>query len=144
MFYLSGYLEANRDEYYARLQNISREGDWNGWIAFFLTAITKQAQNNNKKVKNIMELYEEMKQKIQEITRSQYTISLLDAIFDRPIFEATDFVKRSKINKKTAIALIKQLRKANILAVLREGSGRRTAVLCFPELLNIAEGKQIL
>lgn len=35
MFYLSSYLEANREEYYVRLQNISREGDWNGWIAFF-------------------------------------------------------------------------------------------------------------
>jgi hypothetical protein len=38
----------------------------------------------------------------------------------------------------------KKLREADILAVLREGSGRRAAVLCFPELLNIAEGRKIL
>jgi len=35
MFYLSSYLEANREEYYARLQSISQHGDWHGWIAFF-------------------------------------------------------------------------------------------------------------
>ena len=28
MFYLSSYLEANREEYYVRLQDIPREGDW--------------------------------------------------------------------------------------------------------------------
>ncbi len=39
MFYLSEYLESHRDEYYARLKGISAEGDWNGWIAFFLQAV---------------------------------------------------------------------------------------------------------
>lgn len=144
MFYLSSHLEAHREEYYVRLQNISRENDWNGWIEFFLRAITEQAKSNNSKVKAIMDLYENMKTRIHEITHSQYTVHLLDSIFDRPIFETTDFVKRSNINKKTAMALLKQLREAEILAVLREGSGRRAAVLCFPELLNIAEGKKIL
>lgn len=144
MFYLSSYLEANREEYYVRLQNISCEGDWNGWIAFFLQAITEQARSNNAKVKAIMGLYDDMKRQIHEITHSQYTVHLLDAIFDKPIFETSDFVSRSSINKKTAMDLLKKLREANILAVLREGSGRRATVLCFPELLNIAEGRKIL
>ena len=144
MFYLSAYLEAHRDEYYARLQNISREGDWNGWIFFFLTAITKQARSNNKKVKNIMELYEEMKQRIQEITHSKYTINLLDAIFDRPIFESTDFVKRTGIHKPTAMGLLRQLKAKEILKDLRPGGGRRAAILHFPELLNIVEGRRVL
>lgn len=144
MFYLSSYLEANREEYYMRLQNISREGDWSAWIAFFLQAITEQAKSNNAKIKEIMTLYDGMKEQIYEITHSQYTVNLLDAIFDRPIFETSDFVNRSKINKKTAMDLLKKLREAHILAVLREGSGRRATVLCFPELLNIAEGRKIL
>jgi hypothetical protein len=29
MFYLSEYLESNRDTYYARLNDISTEGKWN-------------------------------------------------------------------------------------------------------------------
>jgi len=144
MFYLSSYLEANREEYYVRLQNISREGDWNSWIAFFLTAITEQAKSNNKKVKAMMVLYEAMKIKIHDITHSQYTIHLLDAIFDRPIFGTTDFVKRTNIHKPTAMGLLRQLKAHDILKELRPGSGRRAAILCFPELLNIAEGKQII
>ncbi len=144
MFYLSSYLEANREEYYIHLQNISHEGDWNGWIEFFLKTIKEQAKHNNIKVKAIMELYEDMKTKIHEITHSQYVIDLLDAVFDRPIFGTTDLVTRSKMNKKTALALLKQLREKGILTILRNASGRRSAILCFPELLNIVEGRKVL
>lgn len=144
MFYLSSYLEAHREEYYASLQNISKEDDWNGWIAFFLKAISEQAKNNSIKVKKILGLYDSMKNKIHDITRSQYTVHVLDAIFDRPIFETTDFTKRTGILKPTAMGLLRQLKAANVLYELRPGRGRRAAVLCFPELLNIAEGKKIL
>lgn len=84
MFYLSEYLEDNRDEYYERLRAISIQGDWNGWIAFFLRAIATQAVQNSKRVNAIMALYEEMKIAIQGATHSQYSVHLLDAIFDKP------------------------------------------------------------
>lgn len=144
MFYLSSYLEKHREEYYLRLRNISREDDWNGWIAFFLTAITVQAKHNSAKVKAIMQLYDSMKKRIHGTTHSQYTVHVLDAIFDRPIFETTDFIKRTSIHKPTAMGLLRQLKAAGVLHELRPGSGRRAAVLCFPELLNIAEGRQIV
>lgn len=144
MFYLSSYLESHRDEYYFRLQDISQNGDWNGWIAFFLRAIAEQSKINNAKVKSIMVLYERMKSQIHSITRSQFSLHLLDALFDRPIFETTDFINRTGIHKPTALGLLRQLKEGNILTELRPASGRRAAVVCFPELLNIAEGKRIV
>lgn len=144
MFYLSEYLESNRDLYYARLQGISREGDWTGWIAFFLQAITQQAQANTERVREILTLYERMKQRITELTRSQYAITVLDALFDRPIFQSGDFVQRSGIPKQTALPFLRTLREAGVLHVLREASGRRSAVLAFRELLNSAEGRQVI
>ncbi len=42
------------------------------------------------------------------------------------------------------LALLKQLREKGILTILRNASGRRSAVLCFPELLNIVEGRKVL
>ena len=144
MFYLSEYLESHREEYYARLKAISAEGDWNGWIAFFLQAITTQAGQNSTRVTAIQALYEEMKLAIQEATRSQYTVHVLDAIFDRPIFSTTDLISRTQIHKPTAMSLIRQLKTAGILQELRAGAGRRASVLCFPRLLNIAEGRRIL
>lgn len=147
MFYLSEYLEANREEYYQRLSNISKENDWNGWIAFFLKAITHQARDNSARVKNIMSLYENMKARIHEVTRSQYSVYLLDAIFTRPIFKTTDLVQQFEqlygIHAKTTPGLLRQLKDAGVLRELQAGSGRRAAILCFPDLLELAEGRAI-
>lgn len=147
MFYLSEFLEANRDEYYERLKNISEQKDWNGWIAFFLKAITHQARENSRRVKEIMALYEETKVKVQEITHSQYSVYLLDAIFNRPIFRSSDLVKqlneKHDVHKTTTPVYLRKLIDSNILKILLPSSGRRASVLCFPQLLNLAEGKDV-
>ncbi|MGR2928869.1 Fic family protein [Acidithiobacillus ferriphilus] len=144
MFYLSDYLESHREMYYTRLQAISREGDWTGWIAFFLDAVAQQAQSNTTRVQAMLALYEQMKGRIAELTRSQHAIAVLDALFDRPIFQSADFVLRSGIPKQSAAPFLRVLRETGILRVIREASGRRAAVLAFPELLNCAEGRTVL
>ncbi|MBV5263247.1 Fic family protein [Pinisolibacter aquiterrae] len=144
MFYLSEYLEAHREVYYERLRAISREGDWTGWIDFFLEAIIRQAQNNIDRVQHILSLYEDMKHRLEELTRSQYTIRILDALFDRPVFQSSDFIARTGIPKQTALPFLRKMREAGILHPLREQSGRRSAILAFKELLNSAEGRRVL
>ncbi|BDX21150.1 Fic family protein [Polynucleobacter sp. TUM22923] len=148
MFYLSEYLENHREEYYARLKAISEDGDWNGWIAFFLQAITTQAAQNSKRVTAIQSLYEEMKLAIQAATHSQYTVHVLDAIFIKPIFRSSDLTARMfrefGIHEKTTPGLLRQLKAAGILRELQAGSGRRPATLCFPRLINLAEGHEVL
>lgn len=142
-FYLSEYLEANRDLYYHHLQGISRQGDWTSWIAFFLEGVHVQAGKNIHRLMAIHQLYDKMKSRVKESTRSQHAITILDALFLRPIFQSSDFVDRTGIPKQTAAPLLKMLRDQGIVTVVREASGRRAAVLAFGELLNIAEGKEI-
>jgi Fic family protein len=148
MFYLSEYLENHRDEYYMRLKAISSEGDWNGWVAFFLRAIAKQAVQNSKRVGAIKALYEEMKLVIQATTHSQYSVHVLDAIFSKPIFKTSDLAQQLTaeygIHEKTTPGLLRQLRDAGILREIQAGSGRRAAPLCFPRLINLAEGREVL
>lgn len=145
MFYLSSFLEANRDEYYQRLRNISQEGDWTGWIQFFLRAIVIQAKDNVQRVRAIMDLYEETKNTVQSLTGSKYTLPLVDTLFDRPIFRVSDFAKRSGISKVTLHGLLRQLQTpAGPVVTLKEGAGRRAAIYAFPELLNICERKAML
>lgn len=144
MFYLSSYLEFHREEYYSRLQAISQDKDWDGWVSFFLRAVVFQSRDNSSKIKDMMTLYEEMKDVIRKVTHSQFSIQLLDAIFDKPIFQTSDFVKRTNISKQTVMPLLRSLKDAGILTTLREASGRRPAILAFPDLLNIAEGKKIV
>lgn len=144
MFYLSSYLESNRDEYYLRLSNISQNNDWNGWIEFFLKAIAVQSIENSTKVKDIQNLYEEMKQEIVSITHSQYSIQILDALFERPIFKTSDLAKSIEIPKQTLMPLIRLVKESGFLTTIQKASGSRGAILAFPQLLNIAEGKNVL
>lgn len=148
MFYLSEYLEKNRDEYYQRLKAISAERDWNGWIMFFLQGVNSQAEKNSKRVQKIRSLYEEMKLAIQEATRSQYSVHLLDAIFSKPVFRSSDLAQQLNrdfgVHEKTTPGLLRQLKGAGILREVQARSGRRPAVLCFPRLINLAEGRRVV
>ena len=148
MFYLSEYLENNRESYYFHLKSISAEGDWNGWIAFFLKAIAVQAGQNSERVAAIQSLYAEMKQAIQEATHSQYTVHLLDAIFTKPVFRSSDLAQQLQaefgVHEKTTPGLLRQLKGSGILREIQPNSGSRSSVLCFPRLINLVEGRTVL
>ena len=136
-FYISAYLEANRDVYYQKLNDITKNDDWEGWIIFFLTAVIEQAKANSEKAKAILALYDEMKREIPEITRSPSSIQVLDALFERPYFSTTEFIKRTQIQSKNAMRILNKLTQQEILAVVHEARGRRPAVMQFSRLMNI-------
>lgn len=136
-FYLSAYLESHRDEYYRRLQDISREGNWMGWITFFLTAVINQADKSKATVKAIMALYTEMKSRIPLLTRSQHSLQALDLFFYKPIFTAADLSARSEIPRATASRLLKVLEQEKIISLSQTGQGREAHVYAFTRLLQL-------
>jgi Fic family protein len=139
MFYISAYLEQHRDEYYHRLLAVSRDNDWNGWIAFFLQALIEQATENNQKATAIIGLYEEMKEHVPEVTHSEYAIRAIDTLFSRPIFKTADFILESGIPKQSAHRILRKLTDGGILIVTREGKGTSPAILRFSRLISITE-----
>ena len=139
MFYVSEYLERHRDVYYDRLHTISHEGDWNGWVDFFLKALVEQAQANTLKTQNMLALYARMKADVPTISRSQYVVQAIDVLFDRPIFRGADFAQRSGIPLRSAVRILNTLKESGIVRDLRPKRGRRGAVMVFPELLQITE-----
>ena len=141
MFYISAYFEAHRDAYYDGLLAVSRDDDWTGWCRFFLQAVQDQAEDNIAKAEGILELYEDMKTVVADQTRSRYAIDALDWIFEYPIFSSTGFVAHAGIPKPTARRILKALREGGTLQTVREGRGRQAAILKFPSVLAIAEGR---
>lgn len=138
-FYISAYLEANRDTYYERLNGISKNNDWESWISFFLTGVIEQARANGETAKAILALYDMMKREITNVIKSQYSIQVLDALFELPIFSTTEFIERSGIPKASAMRILNALRREGIIEVMREGKGNQPAVMLFSKLLSIVE-----
>ncbi|MGH6916585.1 MAG: Fic family protein [Geminicoccaceae bacterium] len=136
-FYMSAYLEAHRDEYYARLRGLSQTDDVQGWIAFFLRAVIAQAEEDGGKARRILDLYDRMKVRVAELTRSQFSIRTLDVMFDHPIFSSPQFVARSGVSKASAARILGVLADHGILRVIRAGLRRRPAIYAFPELFEV-------
>ena len=139
MFYISAYLEANRDAYYERLLAVSRDNDWTGWCRFFLEAIQAQAHDNLTKTQSILDLYADLKHRVASATRSRYAIQALDWIFSRPVFRSADFADGEGIPRPSAHRVLSRLRRSGILRVILPSSGNQSAILCFPELLEVVD-----
>lgn len=143
VFYLSEYLEVNRQEYYDRLLTVSSKNDWTGWCQFFLQAMVQQATENEAKARRILDLYQKKKDWIVHITHSQHSIAALDFFFNRPVFSSSEFVAGSSIPVPSARWILNLCRKKGLLKEIRKASGQRARVFAFPELLNIAEGRPV-
>lgn len=145
MFYLSSWLEGNRQEYYRSLHSVSTtDTGWDEWITFFLRAIEEQARANTATAKALLSLYDRLKDQILSLTRSQWSVPLLDMMFRQPVFSAT--MLKFKKPQPTRAALLNMLRTLNqnrIIKVVTPGAGRRATVFALAELVNLSEGKKV-
>jgi len=137
--YISGYLEAHRDEYYQCLENISSKGDWLGWIKFFLIAVVNQSVNNLALVRRVIELYEQKKREISELLHTDQAIYIVDLLFDTPIFRANEIHRRLNIQRQRAAQYVRALKDAEILTEIRPSRGSTPALLIFNDLFNITD-----
>ena len=142
MFYLSGYLERHQDAYFERLHRITAAGEWTEWVQFFLVAVTEQATENTTKAKEILALYNRMKQHLPEIISTQYTLPVIDALFDQPIFESTEFSSRIGVPKRSVLRILRALQDHEILTVERQPRGSIPGLLRFKELIEITGDAQ--
>ena len=56
LMYLSGYLKQHQSEYYRRLSAIRIDGDWEGWVSFFLEAVAVAATDAERSIVAIASL----------------------------------------------------------------------------------------
>ena len=136
-FYVSGYLEENKDQYIDTMRNVSENEDWESWCIFFLDAIEKQAIRNLEIAESIKNLYEEMKHVFSDTLSSKWSVNALDYIFTNPIFRNNRFTSKSGIPGPTAARFTRILLDKELLRTIEESSGRRPALYAFEPLLKL-------
>jgi len=137
VFYISEYLEANREQYYDCLRSISLDGNWEGWVSFFLQAVAAQAEENARKANQVISLYQQMKLRITSISNSAHAIQILDTMFANPIINSTTFIRHSGLNTQTGYRIVNKLKDEQILSILQPSAGRRPEILMFKDLMDI-------
>ncbi len=105
LLYLSGYLETHRSSYYAHLQGVRERGEVLQWVRFFLTAITRSADDAVERAGHLVRLRE---QYLHESTRARSMIgSLVDLMFTNPFVTVRRVERHLGISNQGARNLIK-------------------------------------
>lgn len=121
LLYLSHYFKANQQEYYARLMAVREDGDWEGWLSFFLRGVAETSADATSTAKQIVTLREAHRGRIQEAMRPN-GLRLLDLLFRRPLVNVGLVDERLKIAFVTAARLLDSLVE---LGIVEEITGAR-------------------
>jgi Fic family protein len=136
-FYISAYLEDNKDHYIDIMRNVSEIGDWESWCIFFLEAIEQQAIRNLTIAESISTLYEEMKVVFLDCLSSKWSVNALDFVFTNPVFRNNRFTTNSGIPVASAARFTRVLLENNLITTLEEAAGRRPALYSFEPLMEL-------
>ncbi len=141
--YVSEYFEKNRKNYYQKLRRITDNNEWNNWIEYFLFAVIAQAEANTKRAKQVVTLYEELKNIIHQVTKTKASIQIQDFLFSKIMFQTPDFTKASGLSKPHAARVLKRLMQQDIVKIISPAKGRRPAIYGFAGLMKIIESEQV-
>jgi len=122
LLYLSAFFEAHRDEYYRRLLAVSQEGDWYGWLRFFLRGIATQAREALEGTRSILELHGRFRESLGTKRVPRAAVRLIDHLFVNPVVSVARLARVWDMPFTTVQKGVDHLVK---LGILSEATGRR-------------------
>jgi Fic family protein len=134
--YLSLYFKIHRADYYDHLQRVRIDGDWEGWLRFFLIGITETATEATDAAQKLWTLFDEDRRRIQKQGKIATTaLRVHDLLQQRPIISITAACKKLEL---THPAINKSLRKLEEMGIVREITGRqRNRLYMYEAYMNV-------
>ncbi len=123
LLYLSLYFKKHREEYYERLNAIRKEGNWEGWLKFYLRGIYEISVQAVDAARAILSLQEKHRAQIMKLGRAAGSaMRLFDLIFQKP-FVTVNLVSRDL--SLSAPAARRAITNLEQLGILKETSGKQ-------------------
>ncbi len=123
LLYTSYFFKRNRQEYYTRLQATRDEGDWEGWLKFFLRGVHETAQEASDTARAILAYREAARMDIRKNLgmAAGNALTLLDHLFAKPAISIGDAANLLGVAFPTAARLVSALEE---LGTLKETTGQ--------------------
>ena len=138
LLYLSAYFEKNREAYYASLLDVSQNGNYEGWLKFFLKGVIIQSGDAVVRIRRLMAYHEECRQLVKRETNSTNALLAMDNLFVNPFTTIPHTAKLLSKPYPTARNAIENLQK---LGIVEEVSGqKRGKVYLAKRIINSIEG----
>ena len=123
LLYLSVAFRRAQAEYYARLAAVRSDGDWEGWVAFFLECVQDAADDGVRVARELHALVGRHRSRILSHDRSTVAaLRLLELLPSNPVVTVP---RASELLGLTAPAVRKAIELLEDLGVLREVTGQR-------------------
>ena len=119
LMYLSGYLKTHQVEYYRRLSAIRSEGDWEGWVSFFLEGVVAASGDAERSIIDLASLITADRKRLLESPKAgPISYRLFELLPMMPRFSVEHVRQRLETTFPTASAAVKLLEDLGILAEL--------------------------
>ena len=136
VIYISYFLKKNQVEYYDRISEVRRSGNFEQWIRFFLEAVSKAASDSLESIRGLSDLHDKNLEKLPKSTRSKDNLrAVFDYIEKYPIIDIKRTAKELDVSYNTAATAVKKLRKLGILQETTNAA--RNRVFAYEEYLAI-------
>jgi Fic family protein len=116
LLYLSLFFKRHREDYYRRLNAVRTDGDWEGWLDFFLDGVTTIADEAVASARELFGLVATDRARL--ISQDGISISalrLFELLPRHPVITVASFMKLVETTKPTAGRAVELLVKAAIL-----------------------------
>ncbi len=120
--YLSLYFKQHRDEYYAALQRVRTEGDWEGWMAYYLEGVDWTARQAIETTTKLLELFRVDRERVVGSTRAPATLKVYEEIQRRVVVSIRRLSEELGFSIPTVTTALRRLQE---LEIVRETTGRR-------------------
>jgi Fic family protein len=125
VLYLSAYFEARRREYYEALQRVRTEGDWTGWLRFFLAGVEETAREAVRHAAKIMDLHDSLR---EDLRQKPHAVSLMEALFANPFVTVSRAAQLLDVSYPTARQVVAFLQSKGLLEEISGRAWRRLYV----------------
>jgi Fic family protein len=113
LLYLSYFLKRHRSEYYDRLMAIRHDGNWEGWLDFFLRGVVETATEATSTAGAIIRLRDSDRAKVLGLGSNG--IRLLDRLYQQPITNVEAVRSSVGVSWPTANKLVHEFEDRGIL-----------------------------
>jgi Fic family protein len=115
ILYMSGYINKNRDEYYALLRAVRSEDARSDLIVYVLRGFHEQARETKLTLFKVMALLEKTREHVKLTHRKIYSSELVEAMFSLPFLTPVSLGKKLDVNYRTASRYLSELAKGKVL-----------------------------
>jgi len=123
LLYLSLFFKRRREDYYRALDHVRTDGDWEGWIAFFLEGVATIAEEAVQSARELFALVSRDRGRVMAAGKASVVASrLFEELPRHPVVTILGAVKLLETTKPTAAKAIALLEE---VGVLTETTGRR-------------------